>query len=410
VLETYYANLGERDITRPNRIPPTVEELQESSRSALSGIHESCRKHRAYAIAHLRLQVARLADVLTLVPALAVDAIARRDRRRLLSAFVRMGGESEAKRAQLEGERGVLQTKLRPGMGNPNRVGELDALDVQANEIMERITSQTSEHATAVVDILHDTSLDAASRVRRLVAVMLELCDGSVYSQDLLTVDMAVSDWVPPDDWSSKFGEGDSENSPGLSFLRPELIQRRKQLESLEIVQKLRASPPSAEGSEPDTPVEGRAFPQRVWAGADATRLRPFRLGFKGDATISALTKEAQRRVDANRSDAADSAVDGDAEANDAAKEEEPEPTETDPATSVMEKESHIAEKVTALAAPGQISAMCARDFAINALEECMRSCLSQVSDTILFERVSEATWLQNWRSVLKTVRSGVAV
>ena len=226
-----------------------MKELQESSRSALSGIHASCRKHRAYAFAKLRLQIARLADVLTLAPALIIDIVASRDRSRQSEAFNEECRGFEERRSQLEGERDQLQADLRPGMGNPNRVGELDGLDARAQEILGRIASLTVQQATSAVEVAHMGALDSAVRIHRLVSILLELCDGCVYPQDLLSIDMAASDWVDPGGWSERFeasGGDDSDtagSAPGLSLLHPDLLERRKQLESLEIVRKLRAAP-----------------------------------------------------------------------------------------------------------------------------------------------------------------------
>jgi hypothetical protein len=242
--EAYYADKGEREITRPGHIPPTIAEHKAKLGKILDGFVAKARKERADAVMGLRLQLIDITRAINLVAPAAFEDLANGAKGAARRAAEAREGSTRSLFADLQRKRELHQAALKPSLRNPSSQAELLALE-QAEASRSDTALQTASRQRA--ELLQSETRHAAALMTRLLCAseaLLSLFDATLMADDLAPAD------EPPEDIHH-----------GLK-------------------KKLRIDAREAAADANNDPIpDGRPFPRHAWPGLPLTELQPAAAG-----------------------------------------------------------------------------------------------------------------------------------
>ena len=272
--EAYYARKGEREITRPKHIPPTIEEHKAKLAAALDALLAKAEDERASAIRTLRFQLVAATRTLNLAGAAVFDDVAVGARHAAVKAVKAAAAAYTPLAADLQRKRGIHELSLKPSLRNPSAAAELAALEQAEAHRSQETTKAAAAHADAALAAETDHAALLRGRLVHLSALLLRLLDATVYPEDLTPAD------EPPEETHYE-------------------LARKMRIE---------ARAKAAAASE-DPMAEGRPFPRHTWAGLALGEMTPAACG----AAAPAADADADADADAG---AAAPAVEAAAEAS----------------------------------------------------------------------------------------------
>jgi hypothetical protein len=242
--EAYYARKGEREITRPKHIPPTIEEHKAKLAAALDALLTKAEDERASAIRTLRFQLVAATRTLNLAGAAVFDDVAVGARHAAVKAVKAAAAAYTPLAADLQRKRGIHELSLKPSLRNPSAAAELAALEQAEAHRSQETTKAAAAHADAALAAETDHAALLRGRLVHLSALLLRLLDATVYPEDLTPAD------EPPEETHYE-------------------LARKMRIE---------ARAKAAAASE-DPMAEGRPFPRHTWAGLALGEMTPAACG-----------------------------------------------------------------------------------------------------------------------------------
>jgi len=242
--EAYYADKGEREITRPGHIPPTVAEHKAKLGKVLDGFVAKAHKERADAVLGLRLQLIGIARACNLVAPAAFEDLANGAKGAARRAAEAREASTRSLFADLQRKRELHQAALKPSLRNPSSQAELLALE-QAEASRSDTALQTASRQRA--ELLQSETQHAAALMTRLLRgteALLALFDATLMADDLVPAD------EPPED----IHHG---------------LKKKMRIDARE----------AAADANNDPIPDGRPFPRHVWSGLPLAQLQPAAAG-----------------------------------------------------------------------------------------------------------------------------------
>ena len=251
--KAYYADKADREITRPNHIPASLDEHKVKLADILGGFVQKAAKERVEAVHELRLQLLVIVRVLNLVPPALFEDVTAGVRAAALKAAEAREEGTRSLFADLQRKRELHQHALKPSLRNPSSQPELLAL-----EQAEASRSDTAIEAASKLraDLLASETAHGAtalSRMLRCTEMLLQLFDATLMGDDLVPAD------EPPED--IHYG-----------------LKKKMRMEA-------RAA---AVGASNDEIPEGRPFPRHAWASLPLGELEPTAAGVVDPAAEAA--------------------------------------------------------------------------------------------------------------------------
>ena len=184
--EPYYAEKDpERAITRPDKIPPTLEELCAGKEAIVAELREEVAKHAEKAAAEARLVVVGVGDFVANAAEALTERALRDVTNRVEAAFHRVTAEHTPSARALVARRAEHKRAMRPGLALPARRDELDALlaaeKTRAKEAAAALGAEAEEVAAAIAE----AAVDGEGRLARAAHLVARLASDLVTPEDL---------------------------------------------------------------------------------------------------------------------------------------------------------------------------------------------------------------------------------
>mmetsp|Transcript_23577 Transcript_23577/g.59202 ORF Transcript_23577/g.59202 Transcript_23577/m.59202 type:complete len:837 (+) Transcript_23577:456-2966(+) len=246
LVEEYYNNLGEREITRKKGdpactatryIPDSLEEFDEKNEASLTELHESAVEYLKTKVRYFRSQIAKLSTTMPRVAAALFSDISERTRKRERARLKVLRESYEDDAAAWKATRDTNNANLKPSLGNENARPELEGLCVREAERHEAAVKGTDDALINALQVMGSESWHFYAEVLHGVAQVLGLFDTTVQPADLVLTDEDV------------------------------VAQRKTLITLLKEYVKI-----EAEGEQPPPP-EGKAFHTREYKGVRQGRL-----------------------------------------------------------------------------------------------------------------------------------------
>ena len=294
--EPYYAEKDpERAITRPDKIPPTLEELCAGKEAIVAELREEVAKHAEKAGAEARLVVVGIGDFVANAAEALTERALRDVTNRVDAAFHRVTAEHTPSARALVARRAEHKRAMRPALALPARRDELDALlaaeKTRAKEAAAALGAEAEEVAAAIAE----AAVDGEGRLARAAHLVARLA----------------SDLVTPEDLRA--------DGPGAAAAA---TLGRKNLKQLRRIR--HEATHGSDGAE-RRDAASRPHKERAWPALDVERLAPDRCGYVPiDASIppDAEDDAAEERAggedgaETGAETGADGGADGGAETN----------------------------------------------------------------------------------------------
>ena len=183
--EGYYAEKEVDKITRPDKIPPTLDELAAANDAIVTELQEGAEKHIREAAAELRLQVLSLGDLVGNAAGTGMEFMLRQGFERLREAAVDVAKVHAPAATEYASKREAHKNALRPGLALPSRENELLALCAAEVDRAHASVDAVGAEAVAVADALQAAATAFVSRTVKASTLMLALIGGIVMPADL---------------------------------------------------------------------------------------------------------------------------------------------------------------------------------------------------------------------------------
>ncbi|KAK9817997.1 hypothetical protein WJX72_005556 [[Myrmecia] bisecta] len=189
VSQEYYAAAAaavpKPKITRPERIPEDLAQMQELNRKILQELREQLAAHLAAAVDQLHNQVIRLSRILEKLPAAASDALTQHELALASAARQALSSGFEAQHATLAAQHRANKLALHPNLGHPTRQQELQDLSNQEAQRNASSVTLTKKHAAGAMELVGSQGPAVYMRQLRLTRLLLQLLDGFMMPDDL---------------------------------------------------------------------------------------------------------------------------------------------------------------------------------------------------------------------------------
>ena len=183
--EPYYAEKDpERAITRPDKIPPTLEELCAGKEAIVAELREEVAKHAEKAGAEARLVVVGIGDFVANAAEALTERALRDVTNRVDAAFHRVTAEHTPLARALVARRAEHKRAMRPALALPARRDELDAL-LAAEKTRAKEAAALGAEAEEVAAAIAEAAVDGEGRLARAAHLVARLASDLVTPEDL---------------------------------------------------------------------------------------------------------------------------------------------------------------------------------------------------------------------------------
>ena len=189
--ENYYsAKDSSRDITRPDKIPPTVKELKEKNEDFLKSLHDQSEEHSTSAVTEFKGQILKLARILEKTFTVVLDGLVKEELDKLGREYAALRSNYDESHTQSHKLRTAHSRLMRPGLQNPNLSQELEDLCNKESERHTLSVEHIKECLEKVKGVIVARSTFFQAQLEHVVALWLKILDGCVLPQDIPEVSL----------------------------------------------------------------------------------------------------------------------------------------------------------------------------------------------------------------------------
>ncbi|KAK3270960.1 hypothetical protein CYMTET_20674, partial [Cymbomonas tetramitiformis] len=352
--EAYYAAKDpKREITRPESIPPTLQEIEAMHEKTFVSMLEQADSHVQAAVKEVRAQVIVVADWFARAPTVAFSDVLKTHKENVELQCAMVDKKYAKSHAAFMAKQEESKMGLKPSMGLASHEAELNALCATEMERAHASVDGMHEHARTVMALLGELAEKFGGELGQAVVTMLTVMDTTVLPEDLHPLE--------PDD--------------ALKALE------RKNLRQLRRI--LRAGHGPAMQAKPN-PVEakGRTYKLRAWQDLNMVQLSLDEAGWNEEAMVASSPHRQDEVADSG----------GEA---------------APPAAEAAEASPRPIGQVKALDTPCQQACVNSRDRVFYAFRDFYYKCVADHKQLILARLKDETQWKAIWEDLLTNVKSG---